>query len=231
MMKKPEEVAVIVQARLSSERVPQKMIRPFAGTTLLDIFLEKVKRSQVIKPENFYLAVHENELKEIGNKHKAQIFHRSKKSANSEGTPLGELYEWWDKIPFKYAVLINACAPMLTIQTIDRFISEYINSEADGMFGVTEKKNYFWNKNGKMITNWPSDQECMNTKFVEKTYEAAHCLYAGRLDKIGEGIWMGDFRKTGDISLFEMKEEEVLDIDYPWEFKAYEAVFENKENS
>jgi CMP-N-acetylneuraminic acid synthetase len=229
-MKKIEEVAIIVQARLSSQRVPKKMIRSFAGTTLIDIFLEKVKNSNMIKPENFYLAVHEEELKSIGEKHNVQIFHRSEKSANSEGKPLGDLYEWWNKIPFKYAILINACAPMLKVETIDSFIEEYISSDSDGMFGVTVKKNYFWNEEKEMITPWPEGYECMNTKFVNKTYEAAHCLYAGQLNKIGEGIWMGDFKKPGDISLFEMKEEEVLDIDYEWEFKAYEAVFINKEN-
>ena len=42
-MKDINEVAVIIQARLGSQRVPQKMIKPFANTTLLDIFLEKVK--------------------------------------------------------------------------------------------------------------------------------------------------------------------------------------------
>ena len=93
------------------------------------------------------------------------------------------------------------------------------------MFGVIEKKNYFWNKEKEMITPWPKNQACMNTKMVEVTYEAAHCLYAGRLDKIGSDIWMGDFKTPGDIELFPMKEEEVLDIDYEWEFNAYEAVY------
>ena len=224
-MKNIDDVAVIVQARLNSERVPKKMIRPFAGSTLVDIFCEKIKNSKTIKKENFYLSVYEKELLNIANKHGIQTFHRSEKSANSEGTPLGEMYEWWNKIPFKYAILINACAPMLKIETIDEFVKSYCDSDSDGMFGVIEKKNYFWNKEKEMITPWPESQACMNTKMVGVTYEAAHCLYAGRLDKIGSGIWMGDFKKPGEIELFPMKEEEVLDIDYEWEFNAYEAVY------
>tara|TARA_B100002019_G_C21177395_1_gene551855 strand:+ start:309 stop:1013 length:705 start_codon:yes stop_codon:yes gene_type:complete len=224
-MKNIDDVAIIVQARLNSERVPKKMIRPFAGSTLVDIFCEKIKNSKTIKKENFYLSVYEEELLNIANKHGIQVFHRSEKSANSEGTPLGEMYEWWNKIPFKYAILINACAPMLKIETIDEFVTSYCNSKSDGMFGVIEKKNYFWNKEKEMITPWPKNQACMNTKMVEVTYEAAHCLYAGRLDKIGSDIWMGDFKTPGDIELFPMKEEEVLDIDYEWEFNAYEAVY------
>jgi spore coat polysaccharide biosynthesis protein SpsF (cytidylyltransferase family) len=36
-MKNINDVLVIVQARLNSERVPQKMIRPFHDTTLFEI--------------------------------------------------------------------------------------------------------------------------------------------------------------------------------------------------
>ena len=41
-MKKASEVAVLVQARLSSERCPRKMVRPFAGTTITDITLSHI---------------------------------------------------------------------------------------------------------------------------------------------------------------------------------------------
>lgn len=223
-MKDLDDIAVIIQARLGSQRILKKMTRPFAGSTLLDIALEKIKESS-IKPENFYLSVYEPELVNIGLKHKVQIFHRSEKSAKSEGTPMTDMYEWWDKIPHKYAVLINACAPMLTVKTIDDFVQDYVKSDKDGLFGVISKKNYFWDQTGNLITPWPEDQAVMNTKVVSETYEAAHCLYAGRLDKIGQGVWMGDFQTPGDIGLFEMSEQESFDIDHEWQFVSYESIY------
>lgn len=227
MAKDLDDIAVIIQARLGSQRVPQKMIRPFAGSTLLDIALDKINKSKVIKPENFYLSAYENEIKEIGERHGAQIFHRSEASAKSEGTPMTEMYEWWDQIDHKYAVLINACAPMLTIQTIDDFVQTYAENRYNGLFGVVPKKNYFWDKQGRMITPWPEGEAVMNTKVVEPTLEAAHCLYAGKLDLIGKGVWMGGFTRNSP-ALFEMEEEEALDIDYEWQFNAYEQVYLGK---
>ena len=221
-MKKTSEIAVLVQARLSSQRIPQKMIRSFAGTTLTDIMLEKVKKSKVIPRENFYLSVYEPELVQIGNNHEVNIFHRSKKSANSEGTPMTEMYEWWDKLPFKYCILLNACAPFLSVKIIDDFFIEYKKSDSDGMFAVIEKKNYFWNKDKELITSLTED--VMNTKTVEVTYEAAHCLYAGRMDKIGKGIWMGNFNMPGEIELFSIPEKEAFDIDYEWQFDLAEKL-------
>jgi len=227
-MKKIKDVCVIVQARLSSQRCPNKMIRPFADTTLTDLCIEKLLNSKVIPKENIVLSVHEPELVAIGEKHGVNIFRRSKKSAfwdGGEGSHIKDMYEWWDKIPFKYTVFVNACAPMLRTQTIDNFFVSYMNSESDGMFAVLPKKNYFWNSSGEMINEWPAREPCMNTKAVEKTFEAAHCLYASRLNTIGHGIWMGDFNVPGDIELVEMPEADAFDVDYEWEFQAYEAMY------
>lgn len=229
-MKNIEEVCVIVQARLSSQRCPKKMIRPFAGDTLTGIILKKLKKSKVIPIENIFLSVHEPELIRIGKENNINIFYRSYESAiwdGGEGTHITGMYEWWDKLPYKYVVFINACAPMMKIETIDNFVRSYLISKSDGMFAVLEKKNYFWNKQGKLIVPWPEGEPCMNTKAVEVTYEAAHCLYAGNMKKIGDGIWMGDFN-NGEIELVPMPEEEAFDIDYEWEFELYEKLYMRK---
>lgn len=225
-MKKIEEVAVVVQARLSSERCPRKMIRPFAGTTLTDIACEKVLASKVIPRENFYLAVHEPELLEVANRHGVNVYKRSEKSALWDGGPdahLREMYEWWDKIPFKYVVLVSACVPFLTTETIDNFFEAYRKSDSDGMFAVMEKMNYFWDEKFDFLT--PLRDAAMNTKNVQKTYEAAHCLYASKLSNIDKGIWMGDFSKKGEIELYPISESECFDVDHEWEFRAYEAMY------
>jgi CMP-N-acetylneuraminic acid synthetase len=224
-MKNIDDVCVIIQARLGSQRVPQKMIRPFAGTTLTDIALDKILQCKSFSQEQFYLSAWEPELRAIANNKGLNVFKRSEKSANSEGTPMTDMYEWWDKVPYKYAVLINGCTPFIKPETIDSFVEQYLQTDSDGFFGVMEKKNYFWNKELSMVTPWPEGQAVMNTKFVETTFEAAHCLYAGRLDKIGQSIWMGDFNTPGDIQLFPMNEEECLDIDYEWQFNMCEKLY------
>lgn len=229
-MKDIKDICVVVQARLGSERVPAKMLKDFAGTTLMDIMCQKILNSKSIPKENFFLSIHEQELLDNAEKYDLNIFQRSEKSANSEGTPLTDMYEWWDKLPFKYCILLNACAPFMKIETIDGFVEAYKNSDSDGLFGVMKKKNYFWNTDGKLVTNWPEGQACMNTKFVETTYEAAHCLYAGRMDLIGNGIWMGDFQTPGDIELYPMEEFECLDIDYQWQFDMCETIYKNRKD-
>ena len=217
-MKDIKDILVVVQARLNSQRVPQKMIRPFNDTNLFEIAIKKVLNSNLIPKDNFYVSICEPELIEIANKYNVNIYNRSEESANAESS-LQKIYEWHDKLPFKYVIKVNGCSPLLKTETIDGFIKTYMNQQEDGLFGVWEKKTYYWDKKGKLITPWPEGLTIMNTKYVEPVYEAAHVLYASRMDTIKNNIWMGDFQKEGDIKLYPMDELECFDIDYEWQFE------------
>lgn len=224
-MKDIKDVVVVVQARLGSQRVPGKMIRPFAGTTLVDILFEKLKQSTIIPLENIYFSAYEDELKQIGIKHGINIFHRSEASAMSEGEPMTEIYEWWDKLPGKYVVVISACNPLLTVETIDNFYKSFLESDREGAFAVFKKKTYYWNMNGESITDW-GDSTIMNTKLVPPIYEAAHTLYASKLEWVKDGYWL-DNQTPPQPELVEMNELEAFDIDYEWQFKTAEQLYVN----
>ena len=136
------DVLFVVQARVNSTRVPRKMIRPFASTSLIDVCLRKIKKSK-IPQEQFILSANEIHLKRLAEHHGLNVFDRSVKSANEE-KDLKSLYEWHDQFPqYKYVVLINACNLFLTVETINNFIDTYLNSPNDGLFAVTNKKITF----------------------------------------------------------------------------------------
>jgi CMP-N-acetylneuraminic acid synthetase len=220
-MKNVNDILFIVQARTNSERVPNKMLRAFAGTNLMEICLLKIKQSN-IPNNNFYASVHEPELVDLVKSLELQVFPRSLQSANEEHD-IRVMYEWHDRFPqFKYAVIINACNLFLSVDTINRFLEHYVNSEHDGLFSVVPKRQYFWNQQGDLITKWPKGFNIMNTKYVDETYEAGHCLYAGKLNLISAGKWMGEPPYTkNDPELFYMSELESLDIDHEWQFDIY----------
>lgn len=228
-MKDIKDVCFIVQARLNSERVPRKMLKSFANSTLLDICLSKLLRSSVVPKDNIFLSCYEPEIKACGIRHGINIFPRSKQSANEE-TKMGVIYEWHNKLnimfkkDYKYAVLISACNPLLSISTIDNFVKEFLSSPKKGAFGVFLNRNYFWSENGKPITDWKK-LPIMNTKIVDPVYEAAHCLYATPIGIIKDGFFM-DNKSPADPYLFCMEELESFDIDYPWQFDVAEILYE-----
>ncbi|HLF55878.1 MAG TPA: hypothetical protein VI942_03435 [Thermoanaerobaculia bacterium] len=222
-MKRLDRVAFVSQARLGSKRFPGKMMRPFAGSNLVEILCEKVKRSSFIPLEQFYFSAYEDELVAAVERCGVQVFRRSRRSAESEG-PIEEILEWHE-LPFDFAVQVSACNPLLGVETIDAFARAYVESDLDGLFGVIARRNYFWNADGELVTPWPGSN-FMDTKAVGVTYEAAHCLYAGRLDRLRRGVWMAEapFRKDAP-ALFPVPELEAFDIDFEWQFRLAEALY------
>ena len=224
-MKNKNEICIVVQARLGSERVPGKMLKPFSNSNLVDILFKKLKNLKNISQSSIFLSAYEEELKEVARENRINIYERSEESAKSEGQPLSEIYEWYNVLPYKYVILISACNPLLKVETIDAFIESFIQSDKDGSFAVFEKKTYYWDKDLKPITDWKGST-IMNTKFVDPVYEAAHCLYASRMDWIGDGLWMDD-KSPAQPELFTMEELEAFDIDYEWQFKIAELLYDN----
>lgn len=202
------------------------MLRPFAGTNLFEIALQKIKQS-AIPNDQFRASVYEPELKQIVDRHGLKCYNRSERSANNDDS-LQTIYEWHDQFPqYKYAIIINACNLFLSVETINHFVEAYVTSPYDGMFSVIPKKQYYWNNNGDLTTHWPAGHSIMNTKAVGTTLEAGHVLYAGRLDLISQNCWMGKppYSKN-DPALFEVSEFESLDIDYDWQFDVYTSYWE-----
>lgn len=223
-MKNPDRVCYIINARLDSKRVPRKMLRDLDGTNLLDIALKKVEHSEQIPIEQFYLAAYEDDILDRARQKGMNVFKRSEQSSQEEGS-LTSLYEWWDQLDYDYVVLINPCLPFLGVRTIDSFVERYLTIEQSGLFAVVERKNYYWDAEGQLIT--PLDGEFMNTKVVPPTYEAAHCLYASSMKMIGEGQFMGDFTPDKPALFVIEQEFEAMDVDYEWQFTMAEDLWKS----
>tara|TARA_R100001129_G_scaffold159129_1_gene123189 strand:+ start:615 stop:1235 length:621 start_codon:yes stop_codon:yes gene_type:complete len=200
------------------------MLRDFNDTNLFDIALKKVLKSKVIPRENFFASLYDDDLKSIANNNNVKIYHRSEKSVG-ESKDTRVVSEWYNKLKFKYYIIINACCPLLRIETIDSFVNHFINSPNESLFAVHEKKNFYWGTDGVLKTKYPGT---MDTKLVESVYEAAHCLYAGKMSRIGDGIYLGNFTKN-DPELFTVEEKETFDIDYEWQFRVAEVLYGNME--
>ena len=228
MNKNIKDTLFVIQARTQSTRVPNKMLKPFADSSLFEIAVKKVLNSKVIPRDNFYLSIMDDELIDIAKKYKVNYFIRSEESTQ-EPITLPKVFEWHNKLPFKYYVNINACNPLLKIETIDKFVTQFINSPSRGQFGVFEKRTFLFNNKGIMINKFFGEDKylaTLETKLTETCYEAAHSLYAGTIEDISKGIYMGSFKKQGDPNFFVMDEIECFDIDWPWQFEVAEILYE-----
>jgi CMP-N-acetylneuraminic acid synthetase len=80
-----------------------------------------------------------------------------------------------------------------------------------------------------MLNKWPKGFTSMNTKYVETTKVAAHCMYGSKVDIINKGYWVTQGLPY-EPELISMPEIEAFDIDEPWQFKVAEQLYQNIEN-
>lgn len=225
------KIAVVTQARMNSTRVPNKMTRDFAGTTLFDILLSKLNSTR-ISLEDIWICVGEKPLIDIAKKHALNIIIRSQESCDSTNSSkpdsLKLLYEWYDflsDLGYTHVILVSACNPLLKAETIQSFYDRFKYINYDGMFSVIEKHNYYWDKNGKAITDWKGAQ-LMNTRKVELIYEGAHCLYGSKIDFIEKELWM-DSNYPPEPEMFPISGIEAVDIDTLEDFEIAEVLYKN----
>jgi CMP-N-acetylneuraminic acid synthetase len=229
-MKNINDIVFLIPARTGSTRVVNKMLKPFANTTLMDLAINKILQSKIIPKENFYLHIGDEELVELANKKEIKHTNRSFESLQ-EPVTLQRFHEWTEVLDHKYFVIINACNPLLKVETIDNFVKQFLEVDSNGLFGVFEKKTFLFDSEGKMLNRFFGEDKylaTLETKFVETCYEAAHSLYAGSTEDLKNGIYMGTFKEQGNPNFFVMDEIECFDIDWPWQFEVAEKLHLNK---
>ena len=70
-MKNIDEICFIIQARLTSERTPGKMMNSFVSSNLVDIACRKVNES-IIPKSNFYFSAYDETIKDVVRSHDLQ---------------------------------------------------------------------------------------------------------------------------------------------------------------
>ena len=224
-----KNLVCMVNARIASERVPRKMLAPFAGSSLLEIALEKLKSSSFLDSNQIFLGAYDQEIKEVGEKLGFQIYNRSYEST-LEPVTMEVIYQWlWELNP-EYLLEINPCNPLLEVESLDRAIDIFFKEKYESLFSVVTRQNFYFRKNGSMLNDFLGDKKylpTLETKLVEPVYEAAHCIYLWKSDRVKtEGIrWS---LAPNDPFLFEIPPEEAFDIDWPWQFELAEAIYKNR---
>lgn len=221
-----KKIACMVKARLGSQRVKQKMVRPFAGSCLLEISLNNLKKCNLLDSERIYLGAYEDEIKDIGKKVGVKIYNRSEESI-LETAGMKELYQFVWKIDSEYFIEINPCNPLLKPETIDKALKCFIENDYQSLFSVVEKRNFFFDKQSKLVSEFlgsEKDLPTLDTKLVGSLYEAAHSIYIWKAQRVKTELLRWSFSEN-DPFLFEIPPEEAFDIDYPWQFELAEHAY------
>lgn len=145
------KILVIIPARGGSKGIPLKNIYPLANKPLIEYTIESILNTK----NEFTVAVStdSDEIAQVVSKYsEVHIVKRpenlSGDNASTESTLL-HCIEWFEKEKyqkFDYVITLQPTSPFRKSETIDKFVSEFINlgNEYDAQLTLTENYTDFW---------------------------------------------------------------------------------------
>ena len=220
-------ISAVINARLSSTRVPKKLMRPFAGTTLIEIALEKLNNLSFF--ENRYLAVADPELIELGQRYaNVDVLLRKPESIRAGVNDPSVSFAHYLDIPTEYIFIVNPCQPLLTEAAIRKAYDYFQNTDFDSYTAVVPSRDWIFDDAGGCLTR--KDPRNYSTNTGQVFMKASHSFHI-----VGKSFFkVNGYHWTflaDDPHLIEVDENEIIDVDSENDFKLAEYAYSMKMES
>ncbi len=126
-----------IPARLGSERVARKNLRPLGGVPLVTYVAKTAHRSTLL--DRVYVNTESPEIAEVAASTGVATYMRSPVLATSDVTTDEILYDFAKHIKCSTIVVINPTAPFLKTATIDRVLTAYACGPSDATLFTTTR--------------------------------------------------------------------------------------------
>ena len=205
------KITAIIQARQNSTRFPNKVMKKILNRPIIDLLIERVKRSKFIN--DIVIAIPKSKInKSIYNFCKKKKYNVFRGSSNNV---LKRYYFAAKKNNSKIIVRLTADNPLIDYKIIDKTIKHFFNKKVDYCSNTNPNPN-----------NYPDgmDVEVFDFKTLEKTYKSA--ILPSEKEHVTFYMWKTKLFKTSqpihkiDYSKFR------LTIDYIEDFKLVKKIFE-----
>ena len=214
------KVTAIIPARAGSQRVKNKNLKSFAGTTLLEIKIETLKKVQGI--DEIIVSSDSDETLIIAKQHNVSTHKRDEYFAsnivnNSDFMQnLSSIVEGGD-------IMFALCtSPLLSSETITEIVTKYKENNLRNIVTVTPQKHHMW-LDGKPLNYNPSDAP--NSQDLPNIYSVNYgCCILSKED-------LHEHKNVVvDPTFYITDEIESIDIDTEFDFMVAEFVYKKVYN-
>ena len=212
----------VVPVRAGSTRVPNKGIRPFGGTTLLEKKIDSLKK--VSSLNDIVVSSDSEDILNIARRAGVSTHVREGYYASSDCTGSEFFENLAGSIDSDILVYSPPTSPFVKPATVDLAIEKYKLEDCDSVATVHEVKHHMWLDNKPMnydILNSPNSQDL--PEIMRITYGV--CVNSNKnVIKYKNVVGMKPF-------LLSIDEIEAVDIDTMLDFRFAEYLFEQEKNN
>jgi len=217
-------ISVLINARTKSSRLPRKLLLPFAGTTLIDLALEKMDRMDFF--EHRYYGVAEPELRVRAEKFRnVEVLDRAPEAVLPGYHDHRVIYAHYARIPSEYIFWLNPCHPLLSIETVRRAYDEVQRTRFNSYTSVIPTTDWVFDANGNPVTN--KDASMQSTAHSQRYFKVAHAFHVFRRDFFLQN-YISWSLTPNDPALVEIPVSESYDVNDPIEFDVAETAYKRR---
>lgn len=214
-------ISVLINARTTSSRLPRKLVLPFAGTTLVDIALEKLDRMDFFAHR--YFAVAEPELRARAEPYRnIEILDRDPAAIAPGYNDHRKVFAHYERVDSDYIMWLNACHPLLSVDTLRRAVSQVLETRHNSYTSVVPTTDWIFDEEGEPITNTRASM--LSTAHSRKFFKVAHGFHVIRKE-----FFLRDYQywtlTRNDPALIEIPVGESYDVNDEPEFAVAEAAY------
>ena len=214
-------ISVLINARLGSSRVSRKLVRPFAGRTLIEIALEKIDRMGFL--EHRYFGVAEEELAKFASALlNVELLKRSPESVRPGYGDHNVIFAHYRFIESDFIFWLNPCHSLLSIDTVKRAVDHFRKTDFNSYTSVVPTKDWIFDGAGRAVTN--TSASMLSTNHSPKYSKVAHSFHIFSKDYFLKTNNCWSLTKD-DPHLIEIPEDENFDVDTPTQFETAQAVY------
>lgn len=210
-----KNISIVFNARISSTRVPNKLLRPFANSSLFEIALEKLSKVKFV--ENVYTGIGDKELIRIAEKYPNIKILKREKDAIAKGThDQSVTFRHYGLVETDYIMVVNPCQPLLSLQTLENAVNYFKRGSALSYTAAVKTGDWVFNSNGEALTI--VDKNNVTTNKDISFFKGCHSFHIINKKLFLKNGYHWEF-KINDPALILVPEEEVFDVDNMIDFE------------
>lgn len=220
MLKK--EVSAIIVARKGSVRINSKSMQEIGGKTLIQIKIEQLKKCKNIN--RIIFGSDSDDMLEHARIHGAEVIKRPDYFCDETKASANEMIQnMCESIKTDVVVWTHCTNPFITSETYDDAINTFLeNKEFDSLLSVVKLQEHLWGENKKPLNYNPYGNRHISAKQLPPYYmQDGGIFIQWHTNMLVNKYFFGD-----KPYLFEISEDEFLDINNEKDLICARAIFE-----
>ena len=214
-------ISVLINARTKSSRLPRKLVLPFAGSTLIDVALEKLDRMDFFAHR--YFAVAEVELKNKAASYRnIEVLDRDPDAVQPGYNDHSKVFAHYARVESDYIMWVNPCHPLLSLDTLRRAVDDVLQTKHNSYTSVIPTTDWIFDDEGNPVTNTRSSM--LSSAHSPKFFKVAHAFHVIRKEFFLKDYQYWTLTKN-DPALVEIPVEESYDVNEELEFEVAQAAY------